>query len=579
MPRHTAPRSIPTTSSSPTSRNRPRNHRSPFRLAAATAATAALALLLAACTTGPATNGSNGSNGSTATPVAGGTLVYATGDAEPTCLDPHVGGNYPQALVATQYLEELVSRDKSGTIIPWLATAWKESADGLSWDFTLKPGVTFTDGTPFDAAAVAANVAHLQNPATGSSTGYLALGKVTGVEVVDARTARFTLSAPDTTLLDSLSQPWLAMESPTALARSQADNCKSPVGTGPFIVKQWNKQQSITLVRNDNYNSPPADAAHTGPAYLDSIEWRFLPDSASRYAALQAGTVDVIDNVQPDTIIQAQKNPALTYLNAPRPGASNRIELNSSKAPFDDANVREAFIRSADVDDAVSSLFFGTAQRSYSPLSSAEPLAYSEPSDFTYDQAAAAKLLDAAGWTDRTPDGYREKNGQVLELTFPVSTNQSIPAEQSVFEQIQATAKQAGFKIDLQPMDLSSWYAALAADQYNLVDAPYTKVGPDVLRILYDSAGTVPAPSGYFANLSQLKNPSLDALLETAAATSDETQRASLYQQAQKLILDGFYILPLYDQQNGYLEQSVVHGLRAMPTVSTPTMYDAWVQR
>ncbi|UFS61147.1 ABC transporter substrate-binding protein [Subtercola endophyticus] len=531
--------------------------------------------MLAACTGGTP----SGSAGSTGTPVSGGTLVYATGDAEPTCLDPHVGGNYPQALVATQYLEELVSRDKTGTIIPWLATAWKESADGLSWDFTLKPGVTFTDGTPFNAAAVAANVAHLQNPATGSSTGYLALAKVTGVEALDAQTARFTLSSPDSALLDSLSQPWLAMESPTALARSQAENCESPVGTGPFIVKQWNKQQSISLVRNDNYTSPPADAAHTGAAYLDGIEWRFLPDSASRFAALQAGTVDVIDNAQPDTIIQAQKNQQLSYLNAPRPGASNRIELNSSTAPFDDPNVREAFIRSADVDSAVSSLFFGTAKRSYSPLSSAEPLAYSEPSVFTYDQAAAAKLLDAAGYTDRTPDGYREKNGQVLELTFPVSTNQSIPAEQSLFQQIQATAKQAGFKIDLQPMDLSSWYAALAADKYNLVDAPYTKVGPDVLRILYDSAGTVPAPSGYFANLSQLKDPSLDALLEQAAATSDETQRSSLYQQAQKVVLDGFYILPLYDQQNGYLEQSVAHGLRAMPTVSTPTMYDVWVQR
>ncbi|GGF21150.1 peptide ABC transporter [Subtercola lobariae] len=539
------------------------------------ATAAATALLLAACTTGP----SGTSASSTAAPVTGGTLVYATGDAEPTCLDPHVGGNYPQALVATQYLEELVSRDKSGAIIPWLATAWKESSDGLTWDFTLKPGVTFTDGTPFDAAAVAANVAHIQNPATGSSTGYLALSKVTSVEAVDALTARFTLSTPDSALLDSLTQPWLAMESPTALARSQADNCESPVGTGPFIVKQWNKQQSISLVRNDNYTSPPADASHTGPAYLDAIDWRFLPDSASRYAALQAGTVDVIDNAQPDTIIQAQKNPALSYLNAPRPGASNRIELNSSIAPFTDPNVREAFIRSADVNDAVSSLFFGTATRSYSPLSSAEPLAYSEASDFTYNQAAAAQLLDAAGWTSRTSDGYREKDGHELELTFPVSTNQSIPAEQSLFEQIQSTAKQAGFKIDLQPMDLSSWYAALGTNSYNLVDAPYTKVGPDVLRILFDSAGTVPAPSGYFANHSQVKSPTLDALLEQAATASDETQRASLYQQAQKLVLDGYYILPLYDQQNGYLQQSVVHGLRAMPTVSTPSLYDAWVQR
>ncbi|CAN5531947.1 ABC transporter substrate-binding protein [soil metagenome] len=531
----------------------------------------AVALIASGCSTTTASTSTK--------PVAGGTLVYATGDAEPDCLDPHVGGNYPQALVATQYLESLVSKNAAGEIIPWLATKWTESADGLSWDFTLKKGVKFTDGTDLTAEAIAANVAHLQDPATGSSTGYLALQKVTGVTAVSADVARFTLSTPDSALLDSLSQPWLAIESATALKRSQAVNCESPVGTGPFVVKKWTHQQSISLVRNDAYSSPPADASHSGRAYLKAIDWRFLPDSASRYAALQAGTVDVIDNVQPDTLVAAKKSTDLVAIDAPRPGASNRIELNSSIAPFDDARVREAFIRSANVGDAVTSLFFGTAKRSYSALSSVEKAGISEPSLFDYDQKAAAKLLDQAGWSTKNSDGYRTKNGAVLELAFPVSTNQSIPAEQSLFEQLQATSKQAGFKVDLTPLDLSSWYGALGKNQYNLVSAPYTKVGPDVLRILFDSAGTTPAPSGYFANHSQVKDPALDALLEKAATTSDATERLSLYKQAQEIVLKGFYILPLYDQQNHYLHRSLVNGLRAMPTVSTPTMYDSWLSR
>jgi peptide/nickel transport system substrate-binding protein len=512
-------------------------------------------------------------------PVSGGTLVYATGDAEPTCLDPHVGGNYPQALVATQYLESLVSKNTAGEIIPWLATKWSESSDGLNWDFTLKKNVQFTDGTPLTPEAIAANVAHVQDPATASSTGYLALQKVTGVTALTADVARVTLSTPDSALLDSLSQPWLAIESPTALKRSLAVNCESPVGTGPFMVKKWTHQQSVSLVRNDGYSSPPADAAHTGRAYLKAIDWRFLPDSASRYAALQSGTVDVIDNVQPDTLVAAKKSTDLVALDAPRPGASNRIELNSSVAPFDDAKVREAFIRSANVNDAVTSLFFSTAKRSYSALSSVEKAGISEPSLFTYDQRAASKLLDEAGWSTKNADGYRTKNGAVLELSFPVSTNQSIPAEQSLFEQLQATAKQAGFKVDLKPLDLSSWYGALGKNQYNLVSAPYTKVGPDVLRILFDSSGTKPAPSGYFANHSQVKDPALDALLEKAATSSDASARLSLYKRAQEIVLKGFYILPLYDQQNHYLHRSIVNGLRAMPTVSTPTMYDSWLSR
>ena len=544
----------------------------PRRLLAATTGIVALGLLVAGCTP-------TDSNEPIGEPQDGGTLTYASGDAEPSCLDPHVGGNFPQALVSAQYLESLGSRDADGLIIPWLAESWTPSEDGLSWEFTLRDDVTFTDGTVFDAAAVQANVAHLQNPDTLSSTGYLALGKVTGTEAVSPTVVRFTLSEPDSALLESLSQPWLAMESPTALERSQDENCASPVGTGPFLVESWVKQNAITLVRNDNYTSPPADADHTGPAYLETVIWRFIPDSASRYAALQSGEVDVIDNAQPDTIVQAEQSDSIVQLDSPRPGAANRIELNSGQAPFNDVRVREAFIRSANVDDAVSSLFQGTATRSYSPLSSVEATAVSNPALFDYDPAAAATLLDEAGWSETDADGYRVKDGVRLSVEFPVSTNQSIPAEQSVFEQIQATAKETGFEVKLAPMDLSSWYAALAANDYDAVSAPYTKVGPDVLRILYHSDSIVPAPSGYFANLAQVSDPEIDGLLTAAASTADNDERRDLYADAQNRILEGFYLLPLYDQQNHYLLRSDVVGLRTLPTVAVPTLYDAWLNR
>lgn len=530
----------------------------------------AAALLLSGCAP-------SGPSASDDKPVLNGTLTYASGDAEPTCLDPHVGGNYPQALISSQYLEALVSRDSDGTIIPWLASSWDESSDGLSWDFTLRDDVSFTDGTPFDAAAVQANIAHVQDPETASSTGYLALRKVTSTEAVGTHEVRLNLAAPDSALLESLSQPWVAMESPAALKRSQDENCASPVGTGPFTVAKWVKQDSVTLERNDAYTAGPADSAHTGKAYLKSIIWKFIPESASRYAALQAGEVDVIDNAQPDTIVQAEKSDSIEHLDAPRPGASNRIELNSGKAPFNDVKVREAFIRSANVNDAVSSLFFGTTERSYSALSSVESLGDSRPDLFGYDPKAADALLDDAGWGKRDSAGYRVKDGVRLSVEFPVSTNQSIPAEQSLFEQIQATAKKTGFAVKLAPMDLSSWYTALAKNEYDAVSAPYTKVGPDVLRILYHSDGITPAPSGYFANLAQVNRPELDELLTEAAETSSTDQRAALYKKAQDTLLEGFYILPLYDQQNHYLLRSAVHGLRALPTVSTPTFYDAWV--
>lgn len=538
------------------------------RLALPGIAIAASALLaLSACTAGEP--------GASGDPEEGGTLVYASGDAEPTCLDPHVGGNYPQALAATQFLESLVSRDADGEIIPWLAESWQVSEDGLTWDFELKPGVEFTDGTPFDAAAVQANVEHIQDPDTASSTGWLALAKVERVEAVEPTHARFHLSSPDSALLESLSQPWTAIESPAGLARGTDENCLAPIGTGPFTVESWTPQDRIVFANNPDYSSAPADAGHDGPAYLDRIEWRFLPDSATRYAALQSGEVHVIDNAQPDTIAAASDAAGIAELDAPRPGAANRIELDSSKPPFDDVRVREAFIRAVDVEAGIDALFFGTAERGTSPLSSVEPTAYSAPELFTVDPARANELLDEAGWTERDADGTRMKDGERLTLRFPVSTNQSTPAEQSLFEQLAAGARDAGFEVEISPLDLSSWYAALAAHEYELVSAPYTKVGPDVLRILFHSASTVPAPSGYFANLAQVRDPEIDALLEQASASQDPTERTAIYRDVQQRVLEGYYLLPIYDQQNHYLLSTRLEGVRAMPTVSTPTFLDA----
>ncbi|PPG57346.1 peptide ABC transporter substrate-binding protein [Rathayibacter sp. AY1C7] len=546
------------------------------RLLALPAAVAAAALLLSGCTAE--------TPDASSTPVDGGTLTYASGDAEPTCLDPHVGGNYPQALLATQVLESLVSRDADGTITPWLAESWTVSDDALSYDFTLREGATFTDGTALDAEAVAANIAHLQDPATKSSTGYLAVAKVASVTAVSPTVARFTLTAPDSALLESLAQPWTAIESPAGIARGEEANCEAPVGTGPFTVSEWVKQDHVTLTRNEAYDAStgPTGDGHEGPAHLASITWRFIPDSATRYAALQSGEVDVLDNAQPDTLKAATGATDLVELDAPRPGSVNRLELNSGQAPFDDESVREAFVRGVGVNDAIDSLFFGTAERSYSPLSSREATAYSDPSLFEdagsdSETAAAEDLLEKAGWVDSDGDGVREKDGTPLTLRFPVSTNQSIPVEQSLFEQIQASAKTLGFDVRISLLDLSSWYTALASNEYELVSAPYTKVGPDVLRILYSSSGITPAPSGYFANHAQIADPALDSLLEQASATTDEDARADLYEQAQRIVLEGYWILPLYDQQNHYLHRSAVQGLVALDTVSTPWFADAWV--
>lgn len=520
---------------------------------------AALVLPLAACTAAP---------GQADGPRD--TLVYATGDAEPDCLDPHVGGNYPQALLATQVLESLVSLDKDGNIVPWLATAWTTSEDGLSWDFTLNPKAKFSDGTAVDAAAIKANIEHLQNPDTGSSTGYLAVQQIAEVEIVSPDVARFHLTRPDAALLESLAQPWVAIQSPAGIDRGTEANCLAPIGSGPFVVTDWTKQDRIVLDRNPDYATPPTGFEVASADAPKQLIWRFIPDATARFAALQSGEVDIIDNPLPEQITTAESDAQLAHLDAPRPGASNRLELNTAQAPFDDKLVREAFIAAADVNPGIETLFEGTTERSYSALSSVEPLGLQSPDAYKTDPERANELLDEAGWGEKNADGIRVKDGKPLTVRFPVTGAQSTQTEQALFEQIQASAREVGFDVQITLLDLGAWYGALGAHEYELVSAPYTKIGPDVLRFLYHSDATVPAPSGYFANHSMIANPELDKLLDAIGSEQDPEARAAAAKAAQQFIADEQIILPIYDQQNHFLYRADLQNFAALPTVSTP---------
>jgi peptide/nickel transport system substrate-binding protein len=536
------------------------------------AAALSTVLVLSACAGEP-----TGSAATNADPVSGGTLTYATGDDEPPCLDSQNRGNVPQALLATQYLEQLFYQDDEGNIEPWLAKSWTIAPDGLSVDIVVADDVQFSDGTPLDAEAVKVNIERVINPETQSTTGRLALAKVTGVDVVDEATARVNLSAPDSALLESLSQSWIPIESPTALARPLAENCLSPVGTGPFVVESWVKQDSVTLIRNENYTTPAPGAAHEDVAYLDKIVWKFIPDASARFAALQSGQVDVVDTLQPENAVAAESDPSLAVQIASRPGAPVSFALNSSRPPFDDAKVREAFISAADIDSALESVYLGTVDRAQSVLSTATRYSV-DNADYSYDPEKAADLLDEAGWDTLDDDGIRTKDGERLTVVIP--TTATIPLSQAVYEQIQATAKDVGFDVQLQPKDTAAWWTQNNNWDYDAISIYYTKNSADVLRITFHSAANNAATVGaYHANNTHLEDPALDELLDEAVATSDDAERADLYEQAQQIIVDGYYSLPVYDQQTRVGLRSDVEGVRFLPSLTLPSFYDAWLDR
>lgn len=531
-----------------------------------------LALALTACTSSDddpaATDG---------TPVTGGTLIYATGDDEPPSLDPQNRGGVPQALLGTQVFESLFYQDEDGEILPWLAEEWEEADDSLSWEVTVRDDITFSDGTSLTSEAVKVNIERILDPETQSSTGRLALAKVTGVDIVDEQTARINLSEPDSALLESLSQVWLPIESPTAVSRSLEENQVSPVGTGPFVIESWIKQDSVTLVRNEDYNTPTPGREEVGPAYLDKIIWKFIPDAASRFAALQSGEVDVIDVIQPEQVVQAEGIPDLEVLIGSRPGTPVGLYLNAGRAPFDDALVRQAFAESVDLDAALQSVYLGTVERSRSILSSSTRYGIDNV-DFEYDPGHAAELLDQAGWTEVNSEGYRVKNGQRLTIVIPATT--AVPLSVGVLEQIQATAGEVGFSVELQPLDTAAWWTANNNWEYDALPLYYTKNSADVLRLTYTSFGLNTQTVGaYHSNNTSLDDPEVDEWIFEAGHVSDDAERAKLYEQAQEFIVDGYYALPVHDQQTRLGYRSDVEGLRLLPSLGLPSFASVWLDR
>jgi peptide/nickel transport system substrate-binding protein len=509
-------------------------------------------------------------------PTNGGNLVYATGK-DITCLDPHVGGDMPQASIAAQYLDSLVSQDAKGEIQPWLATKWTVSDDGLTWTFTLRDDVKFTDGTPFNADAVKANLDHMVDPATQSGTAGGYLKPYTSTTVTDETTAVITLNRPYAAFLEVLAQPFLGIESPTALARPQAENCASPVGTGPFKIVSYTPQQEVKLVRNDDYNSAPPFAKHTGPASIATITWRIIPENATRYGSLRTGDVDVIDFLPPENFSEAKADPNIELTLHDRPGNPTTLALNVTRAPFDDLSVRQAFLLSADTRTSVESVFLGTATYVGGPLSAATPL-YSKDFEHVYDLdlARAEKLLDDAGWSEKDSEGYRVKDGKRLTASLPFTSADWPSATVDLITQIQANVKKAGFELSIDQADAATTNERASTFDYDLRSQYWNTNTPDVLRIVFSSeylksAGWVPNGSGY-------SNPALDDILNQALATTDTEQRRDLYFQAQKIISDDALQLTLYSQSTQIASRSdAVTGITVEPSLSLPYLYDATV--
>ncbi|WP_406312876.1 ABC transporter substrate-binding protein [Streptosporangium sp. NBC_01639] len=539
------------------------------------AAVLGAALLLAGCGTSDGTTTTTAAGGES-TPKAGGTLILGENGQEPTCLDPHGNASSDGPVTTVPVADSLVWFGADGKLQPWLAERWKVSDDGLTYTFTLREGVKFHDGARWDAEALKTNFEHMKDPATKSPLAAAYIAPYEDSKVIDEHTLEVHLSSAYSPFLDILAQGYLGMISPKQIKEAPQTVCEHPIGSGPFVFDKWTKGQSITYHKNPDYNWGPKGAKHTGPAYLDGLEIRFLGEDATRYNALVAGEVNAIDFTPPQNVEEVKANPDLGFLTAVRPGHPMSFWLNTSRAPFDDVKVRQALLASVDRPTIIKGISFGQYEVAQGFVTSSTPgYAAGLEGTIAYDPAKADRLLDEAGWTAKDADGIRTKDGRRLTAYFPIDP--SFPAQRmQIAVQTQAAAKKAGIDIRIQTPSTQEVSDRSLTGDYDLASGLWATNTADVLWIQYSSKN-ITTDKRRGQNVARLSDDKVDELLQDARETTDAAERAELYNQAQARLIELAPAVPFYNDPRPVSFQKKVRDLAFTPAYPSPYFYDTWL--
>jgi peptide/nickel transport system substrate-binding protein len=463
----------------------------------------------------------------------GGELVMAL-SAEPDRLDPTTSSSLYTRYVMNAMCEKLYDIDAEGELVPQLTTALPTVApDGLTVTIPVRTGISFADGTPFDAAAV---VTTLQRHLTlEGSTRRGELGPISGIEAPDASTVVIHYERPFAPLTASLADRAGMIMSPTALAELGADFSRAPVCVGPFRFAERVPQTSITVVRDPNYYA--ADQVH-----LDSITYRIMTDPNIRAANLRSGDVQVADTISPQDVDALQQEDGIGVLQIGSLGyqavtfnVGNVNGTGEPPQPIDtpiasDPRVRQAFALSVDRVALVNSVFNNWYEPACSPISSAS--SFSTPASEAcppYDPARARQLLAEAG----VPTPYR--------LTMSVTNS----ADYLRFAQaLQASVRDGGFEIVVQPLEYSTLLDVQTRGDFEVLYLGWSgRIDPHGNMANFLTAEASNNYSGY-------SNPEVDRLLREAAQLTDPAARADTYGRVVEIVQRDLPILYLYRLRN-----------------------------
>ena len=459
------------------------------------------------------------------------------GWAEPVdTLNPATTGARDVGPIDVNIFDTLVWLTPDFKITPDLATKWSVSPDGKTYTFTLREGVTFHDGAPFDADAVVANIAYINGKATQSNIGLSLLGPCTSAKATGKYTLQISCSAPYAPLLAQLGEPYLGIQSPKAIQQYGKDLGLHPTGTGPFAFLSYAPNQNVVLKRNDAYNWGPAAVGHSGPPDIAQITFQIVPSSQARVSQFQSGQSQLMQETPGIFWNVLGRSGRYTSIRVPITGLGIFAPINASAWPTNDIAVRKAILYAVDKKGAIQLADAGVFAPSNTPLQ--KGMTGYDPSlegSYPYDPAKAEATLKSAGWAKS--GAFYEKAGKRLTLTLTAIS--SVPEYPLIAQAIQGYLRKAGMDAQVQQLAVPAWLAANIKGDMSLTPLQYIGVDPDALHLWF-------LPDQYF-NWSHFTDPTLTKLIIQGQQETDLQKRAGLYAQAQKIIMDQAIDLPIHE--------------------------------